>query len=90
MSEVKTLKLELARVEEELQTARSDADNARQERREMKDRLDSTFAEKLVLEEQLEVQKKQGKEWKIQLGETTARLFAKEDEVELLQDRLRR
>ena len=90
MSEVKTLKLELARVEEELQTARSDADNARQERREMKDRLDSTFAEKLVLEEQLEVQKKQGKEWKIQLGETTAKLLVKEDEVELLQNRLRR
>ena len=90
MSEVKTLKLELARVEEELQTERRDADNARQERREMKDRLDSTFGEKLVLEEQLEVQKKQAKEWKIQLGETTARLFAKEEEFELLRDRLRR
>ena len=90
MSEVKTLKLKLARVEEELQTERRDAGNARQERREMKDRLDSTFAEKLVLEEQLEDQKKQAKDWKMQLGETTAKLLVKEEEVELLQDRLRR
>ena len=90
MNEVKILKLELVRVEKELLTARRDADNARQERREMKDRLDSTFAEKLVLEEQLEVQKKQAKKWKKPLGETTARLFAKEEEFELQQDRLRR
>ena len=90
MSEVKTLKLELVRVEEELQTARRDAGNARQERREMKDRLDSTFAEKLVLEEQLENQKKRAKDWKMQLDETTAKLLVKEAEIELLQDRLRR
>ena len=94
MSEVKTLKLGLVRVEEELLTARRDADNACQERREMKDRLDSTFAEKLVLEDQLEVQKKQIKEWKMKLDETTARLIAREKDfewlAESLEERLRR
>ena len=87
MSEVKTLKLELVRVEEELQTARRDAD---QEQREMRDQLDHTVREKRVLEEQLKDQKKQGKDWKMKLDETTAKLLVKEEQFELLQDRLRR
>ena len=70
MSEVKTLMLELASVKEELQSARR--------RREMKDRLDSTFGENFVLEEELEDQKKKAREWKIQLDETTAKLCVKE------------
>ena len=90
MSEVKTLKLELARVEEELQTARRDADRAHQEQREMRDQLDHTVREKQVLEEQLKDEKKQGKDWKMKLDETTAKLLVKEEQFELLQDRLRR
>ena len=90
MREVKTLKLELAIVKEELQRARRDVDHVHQDRKEMKDRLDSTFGEKLVLEEKLEDQKKKAKGWKMKLDETTAKLFVKEEEVEMLEERLRR
>ena len=77
MREVKTLKLELASVKEELQTARRDADHVRQEQRNMKDQLDHTIGGKRELEEQLEVQKKQANKWKIQLDETIAKLRVK-------------
>ena len=90
MSEVKTLKLELASVKEELQTARRDADHADQDWREMRDQLDHTVGEKRELEEQFKVQKKQAKEWKIKLDETTAKLLVKEEEVEVLKERWRR
>lgn len=53
--EVKTLKLELVSVKEELQTARRDVDHFRQEQRNMKDQLDHTIGGKCELEEQLEV-----------------------------------
>lgn len=90
MREVKALKLELVSVKKDLQTARRDADNARQERRKMREQLDHTVAEKLELEDKLEDQKKKAKDWKMQLGETTAKLCVKEDEIEMLEERLRR
>ena len=44
--------MELARVTKDLMKAKEDANHAHQERRDMKDQLDRTFAEKLQLEDQ--------------------------------------
>ena len=72
--------MELARVTKDLMKAKEDANRAHQERRDMKDQLDRTFAEKLQLEDQA----KKAEVFKMMLDETTSRLLQKEDEVEVL------
>lgn len=65
------------------------ADHVHQERRQMKEQLDRTVAEKCQLEDIIEHLKVTAKKWKMQLDETTVKLIQKEDEVNDLKKQLK-
>lgn len=81
----------MSSLKEELTKAKEDTQHALQEGRDMKEALDRTIQENLLLQNEVKEHKKtvkeemaKAKDWKMQLDETTCRLIAKQDEVDAL------